>query len=219
MAIRFSCGACNQPIEIDDEWASKQAACPYCKKTVTVPPESTLTDLSSIPTAQPLSPGWPPPPPAGPRTESPNHLAVVAAILAGVAVILMILFASVLSAHREELAVVTRQAEELTEGGEPWLTAMQKSWSSLSEQEDGLPPDWIVALGILEMGLLLAGLAAFVCSIIACFRRRRRKLAILALIVTCLLPLVSCGLMGSIISPAVDETPASTVGMVTRLGR
>ena len=54
MAIRFQCGACSQPIEVDDEWALRAVACPYCRKTITAPSESTLGDLSRIPMASPL---------------------------------------------------------------------------------------------------------------------------------------------------------------------
>jgi len=203
MTIRFPCGACTQPIEIDDEWASKQAACPYCRKTITVPAQSTLTDLAAIPMAKFASvesaAGWPPPPPiASARRESPNHLAIVAAVLAGTTLILLILFGVIMSAHSEALQAVARQAQERIESGEPWMTAVQKPWASLAEEEGGFPPDWVIAFVLLEMSLLVIGLAAFACSVIACFRPRRRGLAIAALVVTCILPFITCGVMGSV---------------------
>ena len=46
--------ACSQPIEVDEEWASRTVACPYCRKTVTAPAESTLTDLDQAPMASPV---------------------------------------------------------------------------------------------------------------------------------------------------------------------
>jgi hypothetical protein len=88
MAIRFSCPACQQPLEIDDSWASQSVACPYCRRVVTAPQASTWpagsvpmaapgrpidpqapTPSFAPPTPQgfgpPPSPGFAPPPPPG----------------------------------------------------------------------------------------------------------------------------------------------------------
>jgi hypothetical protein len=42
MAIQFRCPGCSQPIEVDDVHAGQAAACPYCRRVVNVPSESTL---------------------------------------------------------------------------------------------------------------------------------------------------------------------------------
>jgi hypothetical protein len=42
MAIQFRCPGCSQPIEVDDVHAGQKAACPYCRRVVSVPDESTL---------------------------------------------------------------------------------------------------------------------------------------------------------------------------------
>jgi len=42
MAIQFHCPGCSQPIEVDDIHAGRTAACPYCRRVVSVPPQSTL---------------------------------------------------------------------------------------------------------------------------------------------------------------------------------
>jgi hypothetical protein len=42
MAIQFHCPGCSQPIEVDDVYAGQAAACPYCRRVVNVPTESTL---------------------------------------------------------------------------------------------------------------------------------------------------------------------------------
>lgn len=42
MAIQFRCTGCSQPIEVDDEHVGRMAACPYCRRVVTIPPSSTL---------------------------------------------------------------------------------------------------------------------------------------------------------------------------------
>ena len=65
MAIRFSCPSCEQPIEVDDDWANQQVGCPYCQRMVSAPAASTL-NVDTIPTAsgQPGGAFVPPPPPA-----------------------------------------------------------------------------------------------------------------------------------------------------------
>jgi hypothetical protein len=65
MAVRFPCASCRQPIEIDDAWAGSSVACPYCRKVITAPRESTWPPRE-IPVAAPIQPGFsPPPPPPG----------------------------------------------------------------------------------------------------------------------------------------------------------
>jgi hypothetical protein len=69
MAIQFHCVGCSQPIEVDNEFAGRTAMCPYCRRVVTVPAESTLRELAPAvarPTDAPSGSGLPPPlPPAG----------------------------------------------------------------------------------------------------------------------------------------------------------
>lgn len=50
MAIQFTCPACGQPIEVDDEMANRAVTCPYCRKVGTAPATSTL-DASATPPA------------------------------------------------------------------------------------------------------------------------------------------------------------------------
>lgn len=56
MAIQFQCVSCRQPIEVDDDLASKIIACPYCRKTMTAPAESQLGDLAAIPVGRTREP-------------------------------------------------------------------------------------------------------------------------------------------------------------------
>jgi len=64
MAIRFACPSCQQPIEIDDQWAGQSVGCPYCKKVVTAPASSTWPP-GDVPVASPAGSAFqaPPPPP------------------------------------------------------------------------------------------------------------------------------------------------------------
>lgn len=65
MAIQFTCPGCSQPIEIDELHAGQAVGCPYCKRVVTAPKESTL--MTAPPVARPArsAPPPPPPPPGG----------------------------------------------------------------------------------------------------------------------------------------------------------
>ena len=88
MTIRFQCGSCSQPIEVDDEWSAKPVACPYCRKTVTAPIESTLGDPAAFQAATPIEtvrPGVQPVPihpDATPPPLAKNTLAIVSLALA-----------------------------------------------------------------------------------------------------------------------------------------
>lgn len=58
MSIQFQCPGCSQPIEVDRQYASQSAQCPYCSRVITVPSFSTLPP-DEIPKAR--SPGEQPP--------------------------------------------------------------------------------------------------------------------------------------------------------------
>lgn len=74
MAIQFRCVGCSQPIEVDNEFAGRTAMCPYCRRVVTVPAESTLHEAAPA-VARPAdaAPGLPPTdyPPGLPPTDYP----------------------------------------------------------------------------------------------------------------------------------------------------
>lgn len=87
MPIQFRCTQCDQPIEVDDAYARQAVTCPYCRRVITAPDQSTFSP-TAIPTARPSSIdpqaaaaydvyGNPPPPP---RFSVPaDNPAVVAA--------------------------------------------------------------------------------------------------------------------------------------------
>jgi hypothetical protein len=51
MAIQFTCTACGQPIEVDDEMANMSVTCPYCRKAVVAPATGTLAAGAAPPEA------------------------------------------------------------------------------------------------------------------------------------------------------------------------
>jgi len=181
MAIRFKCGACFQPIEIDDEWAQKTVACPFCRKTVTAPAQSTLDDLSQIPTASAVErPDAAPPPYSMVANDAllahPNRIAVVAAALAGVVLLCLIGIFGIMLGHAEEM---TRLAEIMEQAGS-FGEQMQVS-NTFAQENGGVIPNWMIGVTLLEMVALLAWFAALVCGIVAVRRPRRRPLAVATL--------------------------------------
>ncbi len=58
MVVQFSCPGCQQPVEVDDDWAGQHVACPFCQRVVTAPTESTLKSMETAipPTARKFSP-------------------------------------------------------------------------------------------------------------------------------------------------------------------
>jgi len=174
MAIQFQCAGCGQPIEIDDVWAGKTVACPYCRRTITAPLTSTLTDVGRIPTASPLSVVGTAAVPYAPmafKAENSNPLARTAFVLSCVMLGCWVSTWAVAAAHPTELAEVGRQVQESGSG------AVIQSFL-----RSGQPPGWMVAIGLLEMGGLLTGMASLVCAVLALRRPVRRLPAVLALI-------------------------------------
>lgn len=192
VAIRFQCGACAQPIEVDDEWASKTVACPYCHKTVTAPAASTLEDLSEIPTASPLAAGDAATPyPPSPYQEAPvahptNRLALVALILACCSIALLIMTNVILGSHRLELA----ELEETMTHAKSFTEKMEAQSKFFETNPEA--PRWLISASMLVITSGLMDLAAIVCALIAVRRPRRRGLAVAALAIGGLVPIFFC---------------------------
>ncbi len=181
MAIRFQCGACSQPIEIDDEWALKAVACPYCRKTVTAPVESTLDDVSAIPTASPLpaGPASPMNMPASPYPamtpdSHPNVIAVVALALAVGAIVVVLIVLGVSAAHANDLLALQ---EAIEQGAKQGQSQVQIAMDYFSADAGGVP-GWVIVVGLFQFAALGLALAALACGLFALTRKRRRGLAI-----------------------------------------
>ena len=186
MAIRFQCGACSQPIEVDDEWAQRAVACPYCRKTITAPSESTLGDLSRIPMATPLmavgsAVARPAPAPSSyaPPDSNANPLAVAAFILACAMVLFLLSGAMVLNSHSLEWEQLQKELQP-----QPGADAGSQFQSMMTyfEAHGGRLPGWLMAVGWLGIFAMAACPAAIVCGLLALRRRARRPLAVIALV-------------------------------------
>ncbi|UCF34069.1 MAG: hypothetical protein JSV78_01940 [Phycisphaerales bacterium] len=177
MAIRFHCAACNQPIEVDDEWALRTVACPYCRKTVTAPAESTLGNLSEIPVASPLDdvqafPELRQPAYVATETAKHNYWAIAALVLAVLA-FLTFLISNVISA--------THMMDVL----EPGMTMKEQidAIQKFQEENQGNLPGWLAGAVIAVLLSCVAWPAAVICGVVGVFRERQRSLAVIALVI------------------------------------
>ena len=197
MAIQFPCASCGQPIEIDDEWGGKTVACPFCHSRINAPLESQLAETEQVPTAAPVTPGVA-------QTDSSvvpadsvgvperNRLAVVAAILAGLALIGLLTFNRIVAAHQEELQQVQNRTFELMDEGTGMFVASQKASMEVYEDNGGVPPNWILALGLVMALSGLVWLAALICGIFAVRKPFHRQYAVAALVACGISPVIFC---------------------------
>jgi len=193
MAIRFQCSSCSQPIEVDDEWASKAVACPYCRTTITAPAESTIADLSEVPMASPLATGQtvPTQTPSSAYVEAslahhPNRIAIVSFALACSEVLLLVAMQWIMASHRLEAEEFVNSMESATS-----LTKMVEAQSEFFKARGGIPR-WMIAIMVLELMAGLNWVAMVVCGIIGVRRPNHRRLAMTALVVAGLVPIVFC---------------------------
>lgn len=195
MAIRFQCPACAQPIEVDDEWASKAVACPYCRKTVTAPAESTFehVDAASVPTASTLSPagigrgdvddliGSPP------RGRlAANRLATAALIIALISFVMLGVYVIIIMKHPGAMARLNEgftNARSFTEKMEVYNEFLQ---------EQGGVPGWLLTASLCVMAGALCWITAVVCGLIAARRAHHRRRALTALFLTGMMPVLFC---------------------------
>ena len=190
MTIRFHCGSCSQPIEVDDEWASKIVACPYCRKTVSAPAASTIEGLTDIPVASPLAPHQvqagpteQPIPNAGLRPQDkPNTVALAALILASCLLVVLAAITYVGYTHRLEWEDF---AKSMMENGD------YSQAFDYFESRGGVPR-WMIVIGALEVGGGLLWLASLVCGVIGVRHPQRRRLAVAALVIAGIVPLFFC---------------------------
>ncbi len=198
MSVRFQCNHCTQPIEVDDEWASKMVACPYCRNTITAPSESTLTELRQVPTATPLTeaygvpphPAGPPGEPEAPSASPSNRIALIAFGLACGMLVLLVCQVGVATTHSAEIDDLVQSSERTS----PMQAALE-----YVDSHGGRFPGWYLALSLLTMGIGVLWIATVICGVVAVRHPRRRRFAIAALAMASVIPVVLCcgGLLGA----------------------
>ncbi len=216
MAIQFRCPGCEQPIEVDDEYAGQTAACPYCRRVVTVPVESTLGSEGSAPArpaeAEPAPPAspvageratpavTPPPlPPQGPCGEGlhvgpcgPTPRERAARTYGNYALICTVLLVLLFGAIVGYSAIQMAQEVMKHPGSQPSPERVQEIQQELTR--NGL----VIAANI---GTIFFGLAGLVLSIVSLTQGRQGNWrAILSLVICGLAVLCICG--GSVVTAA-----------------
>ncbi len=193
MAIRFQCGACSQPIEVDDEWAQKLVVCPYCRKTVTAPMESMLPDPAEMPTATRLeSPevavaDFRPVEPDRPPLPTSNVLGKVAFGLACTTFVVACASWTIAFTHRDELQPALQAQMDRTPGEQ--FQAGQELAATLAS---GPAAEAWMAMSLLAQCAALIWVAALVCGLISVCRPVRRGWAVAALVITGIIPVLFC---------------------------
>lgn len=196
MVIQFQCIACGQPIEVDDEWVLKRVACPYCRKTITAPAESELSETDDVPVASVLSTANPLDPAAGAtpipaRTRS--TLSKVALGLALSVIVLMMVSSSVLMEHKLEIQMLQDRIAALADEGMGFMEASQRASFEFFDQYGGVPPKWLLVAGLLQVVAAIAWVGAAVCGLISVVRRDHGRFAWIALAITGIMPILFCG--------------------------
>lgn len=211
MAIQFPCGACGQPVEIDDEWAGKTVACPFCHSQIIAPTESRLTNSDDVPMAtamQPPSPIHPPTSAAPPAStevllsastpSDSNRLAIVAVVLAALMLILFIIFNRIMSVHVTEVQAVAGQVQQAVEQGKGVLVAVQKAQLEFLEHNGGVMPTWLAVAVMCEILGGLTWISALICAVIAVRRPAHKRYSIAALVACGVTPILFCCVGGSL---------------------
>jgi hypothetical protein len=180
MPIRFLCPSCDNPIEIDHQWASQKVACPFCHSTVTAPAHSTYTVPEFVPGA-----------PAAERGihAAPHDYATAPTGRNKLAIAALVLSIAWLTTYA---AVALYCAPHLMEIMGPDATP-EDLQRYLEEQVTGgdLPP-WLV---VLLLGMILCALfwiAGLLCAILALQRPGHRVLVYVSLGALSLGPLLMC---------------------------
>jgi hypothetical protein len=195
MAIQFPCPSCSQPIEVDDEWAAKPVACPYCSKTVTAPESSTI-DTGAPPLASPAH-AVQGQPEVGPRgmygpatspsafaqtlqpSQDSNAYAPWALGLSFAAAVLYFGLSFFVAAK-----IVTLVG--------PGASAEEAQKAMVERVQAGYLPGWLIATVIGFILTLLVWVAAIVLCILAVRRPARRGLTIAGFVICATIPVYIC---------------------------
>ena len=169
MPIQFLCASCGHPIEVDEEWASKSVACPFCRNTVLAPAASNYQPPPVVPTARGVASGsadeghFHQPVPSG-----GNIVGLWAFGCASLSLLAFAIFGAV---------IMSRAMDALG----PKFTPEQFQQYLYEAIQSGKPPRW---LGPALLSVFLAAalwVAGLICAILALRVRHRRGFAYAAI--------------------------------------
>ncbi len=201
MAIQFVCGACGQPIEVDDEAAGQAVTCPYCYKVTTTPTANELA--SGKPTggsADETAPAGPsdaaaggvssaalgeqvePMPQAGEPDQTPKRSVLGWIALASIVLSIICVTYAILTA--------ISMTQDL-HGQQPKTPEQMAELQRIVQQRMASKPS-LTVIGL--AGICVLPLVAVVLAVIALFKRSRpRWPAITTLVLVGLLVVAACG--------------------------
>lgn len=202
MAIQFSCEACHQPIEVDEEWAGRPVRCPYCQSAVTAPDVSTLeaplpsSEDGPSPTAEagPMPcesapgmavPAW------RPNPADSNPAAVTAMVLACLLILLSIATVALMWVYREDFRrfeeVYTRLVED---EGMSFFEAQRRAALEMNTG-GGFPPGMMFA-SLTQLSALGVWVATLIAAAVGLRRPQKRSMALGAIIIALIAPIICC---------------------------
>lgn len=201
MAIQFPCPSCNQPIEVDEEWANRPVACPYCRLQVAAPARSTLEASDEAPQAVPVQPQadaapepYLRPHQAGARDVGTNKFGLAAVCLALACIGCVVGALIAIAPYMPQLEAYANQSANTG----TQLSAVMDFWNAEIERNGGRFPNRLIVLVLFELACPFLWIAAIVCAIIGlrrppqAGRPAQRTLPIVALAITLGTPLVFC---------------------------
>ena len=187
MAIQFQCFACSQPIEVDDEWASRSVTCPFCRTTVTAPQASTFVPPADAPMASPAEAGTPLPGEHVATAPGDNALAVWALALSVSALVLYFV---------ASMWITNLSVRWLGELAGPGATPEEIRRGMMEQVQAGNMPSWIMSACLLLFAVFSLWVAGIACGIMALRKPARRVWAVVALVLSGVLPLLFCIALG-----------------------
>jgi hypothetical protein len=156
--------------------------CPFCQATVNAPAASTLAGPAMAApvvaegfqdAAQPV------------RPASGNLIAISALVAIILSIALLIIAGISLAPYMDEFKEIT---DAMTAGKTDQIKEAQQRFV---EKHGGMPV-WLLHALILFMGSMFAWLAGVVCGLLGLRNRRRKGLAILALVLAAVVPIMVC---------------------------
>lgn len=126
------------------------------------------------------------------RAAHPNQIALVAFSLACAMFFFIMMAGFVATAHRLEIeSLMDRVIELEREGTSDWSAKTQAS-AEFAESYGGGPPGWMIALVLLYIATGLTWMATIVCGLIGIRRVLRRRMALAALVMAGVIPMLLC---------------------------
>lgn len=195
MAIQFPCPSCNQPIEVDEEWANRPVACPYCRLQVAAPARSTLEASDEAHQAAPVQPQadmhsepYVPPHQAMAREDGTNKIGLAAVCLALACIGCVVGALIAIAPYQPRLMAMVEAA-----GPSGNLFSVAEEFLNAEiERNGGRYPSRMIVADLLALTTPILWIAAIVCAIIGLYRPYRRTQPIVALAIALGTPVVFC---------------------------